>query len=385
MTGLSELTAELAGRYRIERELGAGGMAIVYLALDLRHQRQVAIEVMRDDVAESVSRERFLREIRIAAKIQHPHVLPLFDSGVAGGLRYYVMPFVDGESLRDRLTRTPQLPLADAVRILRHIVDALCEAHAHGVVHRDLKPENVLLRGPSAIVAHFGIAKAIYSSARSDAGATLTRAGNALGTPAYMAPEQISADPTLAHRADLYAWGGVAYEVLTGVAPFAHANLATILTAHLTETPSSIVARRADVPAALANIVHRALAKDPDDRPQSASEILATLAMTTNGGPIPVRGRGAMWRNAVLGSVAILLVLSAGVFLLRMRPQKLDPLDRSVVVVPFDNATRDSAQEYFSDGLTDQLVGRLAGAGLRVTGRNTSYSLKGRHVVASST
>ncbi len=382
MTGFSGLTAELDGRYRVERELGAGGMAVVYLAFDLRHERQVAIKIMREDVAEGLSRERFLREIRIAAKIQHPHVLPLFDSGVAGGLLYYVMPFVDGESLRDRLSRTPQLPLADAVRILRDIVDALSEAHAHGVVHRDLKPENVLLRGSSAMVADFGIAKALSASTIADGTATLTRAGNALGTPAYMAPEQISADPTLDHRADLYAWGCVAYEVLTGVAPFAHANAAAIFTAHLTATPSPILARRADVPPALADLVHRTLAKDPDDRPQSASEVLAILSMTADGGVRRVRGRGARWRSAVLAGAVLLLVLVAGRLFLRRPATSPGPLDRSVVVVPFDNATNDSTQEYFSDGLTDELVSRLAAAGMRVTGRNTAYSFKGRHVAA---
>ena len=382
MTGLSGLATELEGRYRIERELGAGGMAVVYLAFDLRHQRQVAIKVMRDDIAEGVSRGRFLREIGIAAKIQHPHVVPLFDSGVAGGLLYYVMPFVDGESLRDRLTRTPQLPLSDAVRILRDIADALSEAHEHGVVHRDLKPENVLLRGASAVVADFGIAKAFGASTTAGSGATITRAGNALGTPAYMAPEQISADPTLDHRADLYSWGCVAYEVLTGAAPFADANVATIFTAHLTATPTPIESRRPGVPPSLANIVHRALAKDPDDRPQSASEILASLAMTASEGSRPARARGATSRFALLAGVAAALMLIGVVAITRMRVKSVDALDRSVVVVPFDNAAKDSTQEYFSDGLTDELVGRLAAAGLRVTGRNTAYSLKGRHVAA---
>ena len=209
------LTAALADRYRIERELGAGGMATVYLAQDLKHDRKVAVKVLREELSASLGKERFLREIKVAAALQHPHILPLYDSGAADGLLFYVMPYVDGLSLRDKLVKEGELPIGDAVRILRDIADALSEAHRHGVVHRDLKPENVMLRGRHALVMDFGVAKALSDATGRQ---SLTTVGIALGTPTYMAPEQAVADPHVDHRADLYAFGVVAYELLAGAA-----------------------------------------------------------------------------------------------------------------------------------------------------------------------
>ena len=201
---LDRLRRRLADRYEIERELGSGGMAIVCLARDLRHERRVALKVLRPDLTASLGPARFLAEVKVTARLQHPHILPLLDSGEADGLLFYVMPFVEGESLSARLAREGELPVADAVRILRDVADALAYAHAQGVVHRDIKPDNVLLSGRHAIVADFGIAKAL-SDATGQQGSTLT--GLALGTPRYMAPEQATADPRVDHRADIYAWG----------------------------------------------------------------------------------------------------------------------------------------------------------------------------------
>ncbi|NJD20222.1 MAG: serine/threonine protein kinase, partial [Gemmatimonadetes bacterium] len=286
----AHLLAALADRYRLERELGEGGMATVYQAHDLRHDRPVALKVLRPDLAASLGAERFHREIQIAARLQHPHILPVLDSGEAAGFLYFVMPFVEGESLRDRLAREGALPVGDAVRILRDVVDALTEAHANGVVHRDIKPENVLLRGRHALVADFGVAKAVTEAAGRQ---TLTTAGVALGTPAYMAPEQASADPKTDHRADLYAAGAVAYEMLTGRPVFLAATPRMMLLAHVSEAPMPISHHRESVPRALEAVVMRCLEKNPADRWQSAAELLGQVEAlaTPSGGVTPPETR----------------------------------------------------------------------------------------------
>src|SRR2546428_6580001 len=207
----------LAGRYRVERELGAGGMATVYLAFDVKHHRKVAVKVLRPELAAALGGDRFTREIETAAQFQHPHVLPLLDSGEASSFLYYVMPYVEGEPLRDRLARHGELPIHDAGKILVEIVDALAYAHAHGVAHRDIKPDNVLLSGRHALVMDFGVAKALSEAPGRQ---RLTTAGIALGTPAYMAPEQAAADPHLDHRVDVYAVGALGYELIAGRPPF---------------------------------------------------------------------------------------------------------------------------------------------------------------------
>jgi serine/threonine-protein kinase len=225
------LKAALADRYRLERELGAGGMATVYLAHDLRHDRKVAIKVLRPELAAVLGAERFVQEIKTTAALSHPHILPLFDSGEAGGFLYYVMPYIEGESLRARLAREGELPVSDAVRVLREIVDALVHAHEAGVVHRDIKPDNVLLSGSHAVVTDFGVAKAVSEAAGRQ---QITTAGVALGTPAYMAPEQAAASPHVDHRADIYAVGVMAYELLAGRPPFAG------------ESPQAVLAERTE-------------------------------------------------------------------------------------------------------------------------------------------
>ena len=283
---LDRLSRALAGRYRLERELGAGGMATVYLAHDLKHDRKVAVKVLREELSASLGKERFLREIKVAAALQHPHILPLYDSGDADGLLFYVMPYVDGLSLRDKLTKEGELPIGDAVRILRDIADALSEAHRHGVVHRDLKPENVMLRGRHALVMDFGVAKAL--SERHRAGKSLTTVGVALGTPTYMAPEQAVADPHVDHRADLYAFGVVAYELLAARPPFTGASPQQILAAHVTAAAEPVTTHRT-MPPALAALVMRCLEKRPADRPQSAEELITQLeaVLTPSGGITP--------------------------------------------------------------------------------------------------
>ena len=286
----ARLAAHLAGHYVIEKELGHGGMATVYLAQDLRHQRRVALKVLRPDLAATLGPERFLQEVRIAANLQHPHILPVHDSGEAGGFLYYVMPYIEGQSLRERLSKDGELPIAESVRILRDVADALAAAHARGVVHRDIKPENIMLSGRHALVADFGVAKAVSEATGRQ---SLTTAGVALGTPTYMAPEQAAADPHLDHRADLYAFGVLAYEVLTGQPPFIGLTPQAVLAAHLTQAPAPVTERRETIPQPLAQLIMQCLAKKPADRPQSAEALLSVLeaASTPSGGMTPMGTR----------------------------------------------------------------------------------------------
>ena len=277
---LAALASALTGRYRVIREIGAGGMATVYLADDAKHHRQVAVKMLRPELAVSVGADRFLREIEIAAGLQHPNILPLYDSGGDNGVLFYVMPFVDGQSLRDRIDKSGALPIADATRIVREVVDALAYSHAHGVVHRDIKPENILLSGAHALVTDFGIAKAITEAKGTS---PLTSAGMAMGTPSYMAPEQITAEPTLDHRVDIYALGVMAYELIAGRTPFSGANAQQIIAAHLSRAPEPLSMYRETVPPALEAIIMRCLSKNPADRWQSASDVLSALDAATAG------------------------------------------------------------------------------------------------------
>ena len=303
---LELLTAALANGYRIEREAGSGGMAVVYLAEDLRHHRKVAVKVLRPELAATLGPDRFLREIEVAAQLQHPNIVPLLDSGNAGGFLYYVMPFVDGPSLRERLANQGKLPIHDAIRFLTEIVDALAEAHRQGIVHRDVKPDNVLLSGRHALVTDFGVAKAIDDAAGHR---HLTTVGVALGTPAYMAPEQASADPHIDHRADIYAVGVMAYEMLTGSPPFTRSSSRAVLAAHMADAPESLRAQRPEVPSALEAIVLKCLAKPPEERWQSAEELLAELELfhTPSGGgeARPLVEMGRLLKIARKPSVAV--------------------------------------------------------------------------------
>ena len=311
----------LGAAYRIERELGGGGMSRVFLAEEVRLGRQVVVKVLPPEMAAGVSVDRFEREIQLAAKLQHPHIVPLLTAGSDGDLLYYIMPRVEGQSLRVRLAHEHELPIAEAVRILRDVCDALAYAHGHGIVHRDIKPDNVLLSGKHSLVTDFGVAKAVAQSTDSTA---LTSIGMALGTPAYMAPEQAAGDPGTDHRADIYAVGALAYEMLAGRPPFTAAGVQAVLAAHMSTPPDPVTKYRESVAPALAALVMRCLAKHPADRFQSANEILEQLEqMVTPTGGITVSGsapfdalapaeRGHPVRVAglfALGAVAVLGVV----------------------------------------------------------------------------
>jgi serine/threonine-protein kinase len=275
----------LSDRYRLTRELGRGGMATVFLARDLKHERDVAVKVMRPELA--LGRERFLREIAIAARLRHPHIVPLFDSGDAGGVLYYVMPYEDGQSLRTRLAREGPLPVADALAILRDVCDALIHAHAQGIVHRDIKPDNVLMSGTrNAMVTDFGVARAVHEA--SDRG-LLNTGGIAIGTPAYMAPEQVAGDPGIDHRADIYSVGVLAYELFAGGPPFTADTPQRILAAQLSEPPPQLSAHRPDLAPALVAVVMRCLEKHPPDRWPTVDALRTALDHP----PEPVQARGA--------------------------------------------------------------------------------------------
>jgi len=311
------LSTALADRYRIERELGQGGMATVYLAEDLKHHRKVAIKILRPELAAVVGADRFVREIETTAGLQHPHILGLIDSGDVSGTAYYVMPFVEGESLRDRITREKQLPLDDALRIAREVADALSYAHTKGVIHRDIKPENILLTSGHAVVADFGIARAISAAG----GARLTETGLAVGTPAYMSPEQAAGDRDLDGRSDLYALACVLYEMLAGEPPFRGPTVEAVVRQHLTVEPRSVTQLRPAVPAEVAEALNRALAKTPADRFNPVgqfSEALGrgTLAPRDGGTRVVPAPRSSA---PVIAALALLVLGAIGIWYWRHR------------------------------------------------------------------
>ena len=386
-----QLQSALGSAYTLERELGGGGMARVFVAEETRLERRVVVKVLAPELAAAVSSERFEREVRVAARLQHPNIVPLLAAGEAAGVPYYTMPFVDGESLRARLARG-RMPLGDALRMLRDVAQALAYAHARGVVHRDVKPENVLLSGGVAVVSDFGIAKALAAARTSDRGGqdaanshadgTLTQLGSALGTPAYMAPEQAAGEAVDA-RADVYAWGVVAYEVLAGAHPFANHTMArALMAAHLAEAPPPLAARAPTVPSSLVELVMRCLAKDPVARPASAEELVRSLddvtlpsGDATRAETLPdTRARRARLAAAI---GAGLLVLAAAAMMLRGRAGTGDALHPVLAVLPFENLGP-AADDYFADGLTDEMTTRLASlSGLRVIGRTSARQYKG--------
>ncbi|HEY4219410.1 MAG TPA: protein kinase [Gemmatimonadaceae bacterium] len=316
-------SAALAGHYVIERELGAGGMAVVYLARDVRHDRKVALKVLRPDLAAAIGVERFLNEIKTTANLQHPHIVPLHDSGEVDGVVYYVMPFIEGVGLRERLDRERQLPVADAVRIARDVASALDYAHRHGVIHRDIKPENILLHDGSAMVADFGISLAVQSAG----GARLTQTGLSLGTPHYMSPEQAMGERTIDARADVYALSAVLYEMLVGEPPFTGPTVQAIVARTLSEQPRSVTAQRHAVTPALDAVVQRGLEKLPADRFATAAEFSAALESDAHAVPAsrstPSTSR---WRTAAISLGAVSAALAVGVaWLSRRAPQTALP------------------------------------------------------------
>src|SRR5690348_4074448 len=308
MSSLDRLTRALADRYRIERELGAGGMATIYLAQDLKHHRRVAIKVLHADLSAVLGPERFHKEIELTAGLQHPHILPLFDSGGADGLLYYVMPHVEGETLRGRLTRETQLPVADAVQIASEVADALEYAHRHGVIHRDIKPENILLRDGHALVSDFGIALAVVEAG----GERMTQTGTSLGTPQYMAPEQAMGERHIDGRADVYALGVVTYEMLVGEPPFTGPTAQAIIARVMTEEPRGLILQRRSVPEAVEIAVLTAIQKLPADRFRTPAEFRSALA-GGDGTTVPAArvsrpprfARRDLWWGGLAAAVAI--------------------------------------------------------------------------------
>jgi eukaryotic-like serine/threonine-protein kinase len=334
MNVAEQFGAALADRYRIERELGAGGMATVYLAQDIKHGRKVAIKVLKPQLAAELGADRFVVEIRTTAALQHPHILPLFDSGAAGGFLFYVMPFVDGETLRDKLVREHQLSIEEALAITRSIAGALECAHQSGIIHRDVKPENILLQHGVAMIADFGIAVALSTTGQE----RLTMTGMALGTPAYMSPEQVAGERELDARSDVYALACVTYEMLAGDPPFTASSAQGVMAKHVTDTAPPVTTMRRGVSAEIARGIARALSKAPADRYPSAALFASALTERITDTP------GAP----------------------------------SLVVLPFANQSPDPANEYFADGLTDEITAELSRLrGLSVISRNSAMTLKG--------
>jgi serine/threonine protein kinase/tetratricopeptide (TPR) repeat protein len=358
------LQATLSAGYRLDRELGGGGMSRVFVAEETVLGRTVVIKLLSPELAEGLNVERFRREIQVAARLQHPHIVPLLTAGESGGLPYFTMPFIQGESLRQRLTSSGELPISEAVRVLREVASALAYAHAAGVVHRDIKPENVLVSGGAAMVTDFGVAKALKDAAHTG-GAQLTQFGVALGTPAYMAPEQAAADPTTDQRADLYAFGVMAYELLTGATPFAGRPAQAMLAAHAVEPPEPISRRRPAVPETLAALIMRCLEKRPADRLQTADEIMRALdaVQTSSGGWTPTTAvranRPNSRRRLALTAGAILVAIAVSVPLVRRLGARPASGPVMLAVLPFENEGQGS-DEYFADGLTEAITNRLA-------------------------
>ncbi len=362
-TPFERLQTALADRYHLEREVGQGGMATVYLAKDLKHHRKVALKVLRPELAAALGPERFVREVETVASLQHPHILPLFDSGEADGFLYYVMPFVDGESLRERLKRGA-IPIHEAVRILREVVDALAHAHQHGIVHRDIKPDNVMLSGRHAVVTDFGVAKAV-SAAGTD---KLTTVGVALGTPTYMAPEQAMGETNLDARADIYSVGALAYELLTGVPPFERPTAQALLSAHVLEKPTPPETRRAGIAPGLSDLVMRCLEKEKDNRYQTAEEMLPALEMlgTPSGGvtpthtrPLPATTKSARrspW-IAIAAGLGLVIAAVTGWALLRGGATADGRIDQLAVLPIQDLSGKD---QVFVDAMHDALISAIA-------------------------
>ena len=346
---LQRLEAGLAGRYTIERELGQGGMAVVFLARDLRHDRKVALKVLRPEISAEIGADRFLREIKLAAGLTHPHILPVYDSGEADGLLFYVMPNMEGRSVRERLDRERQLPLEDALRITREVASALDYAHRHQVVHRDIKPENILLHEGAAMVADFGIGKALSG------GGSLTQTGMAVGTPAYMSPEQASGDSEVDGRSDLYSLGCVLYEMLSGEPPFTGPTAQAVIAKRFV-SPIPRVRVTRDVPEAVDVAVTRALSRTPVDRFPSAADFAEALRQIS-------REAGAGPQRTPTES------------------QKSAPTQKSIAVLPLTNMSADPENEYFSDGMTEEIINALSKVpGMQVASRTSSFAFKGKEV-----
>ncbi|HEY4303376.1 MAG TPA: protein kinase, partial [Gemmatimonadaceae bacterium] len=352
----NELEQALGAVYTIERELGGGGMSRVFLAEEKRLGRKVVVKLLSPELGAGVSADRFEREIRLAARLQHPHIVPLLAAGDVNGLPYYTMPFVSGASLRERLQSGP-VSASEAQGILRDVAKALAYAHKQGIVHRDVKPENILLSEGTAMVADFGVARAIAAATTLSERGTITQLGTQVGTPAYMAPEQAAGDPDVDFRADLYAFGVMAYELLAGQHPFADRRTAhALVVAHMTEVPKALTTHTTTVTSSMASIVMQCLGKDPTERPRSASDIVAVLDAA---GATPVSLPAVNVKTPVAGA--------------------------TIAVLPFTNMSGDADNEYFSDGITDDIITALTQVrDLRVAARASAFSYKGRNETLST-
>ena len=371
---LAHLRAALTGRYTIEHELGRGGMATVYLGRDLKHHRAVAIKVLRPELAAVLGPDRFVREIEIAAGFTHPHILPLHDSGEADGFLYYVMPYVEGESLRDRLNREKQLPVDDATQIAREVASALAYAHSHDVVHRDIKPENIMLVSGQAVVSDFGIARGISEAG----GEKLTATGVSVGTPIYMSPEQAAGGGRLDGRSDIYSLGCVLYEILAGQPPFTGPTAESVLHQHLVAEPPHITAIRGAVPAPVEAVIRRALAKAPADRFATAAQFAEALAPISAPPPAsPHPPRRVRRRAAIAALVAVVIVLAAVATGIWFSGSKGTAV-QSLAVLPLADLSMDSTRGYFADAMTDLMITHLARSPyLRVTSRTSTLRYRG--------
>ena len=354
---IQALNQALAGRYHLVEEIGRGGMATVYRAQDLKHDRPVAVKVLKPHLSATIGAERFLREIGVTARLDHAHILALLDSGEAGEHLYYVMPYVDGESLRDRLHREKQLSLDDSLRIVREIADALSYAHSRGIVHRDIKPENILLSGGHARVADFGIARAISAAG----GDSITETGIAIGTPTYMSPEQASGEREVDARTDVYSLGCVLYEMLSGQPPYTGVNAEAIMARKVLGPIPSLRIVRDTIPAGVETAISKALAKVPADRFGSAAEFATALGKDGTPASTGFRGRRARWI-----AIPALAVAAAALFLITRsddRPASSGPTAdkriESVAVLPLENLSGDAEQEYFAAGMHEALIVRL--------------------------
>ncbi len=383
------LKAALADRYELEHQLGEGGMATVYVAVDLKHDRKVAVKVLRTELAASLGASRFLQEIRATAKLSHPHILALYDSGEADGFLYYVMPLVIGESLRDLLNREMQLAIEDAIRIAREVAKALAHAHDRGLVHRDIKPENILLSEGHAFVADFGISRAVSAAG----GASLTQTGMAIGTPAYMSPEQSAADPNVDARSDLYSLGCVLYEMLVGQIPFPAPTAQGMMARHTMDNVPPPSTMRPSITPALEDVILSLLAKTPADRFKTAEALVVALDALHSGGMVTrtatsgFAAKSLRRRVMIPVSALVILVIAAvlgwqligggsGSLTSTSERAVAEPI-ASIAVLPFDDLSDDSSNEYFADGLADELVDVLSRVeGLRVAPRRSARTFK---------
>jgi len=373
------LKAALAARYQIEREIGSGGMATVYLAQDLKYRRQVAVKVLDPDLTQGLAGKRFLRETGIVAELTHPHILPTFDVDEADGFFYFVMPYVEGGSLRSRLEKEKQLPVEEAVRITREIADALAYAHGIGLVHRDVKPGNIMLEAGHAVLADFGIAQVVGQTGED----RLTRTGTSLGTPAYMSPEQATGEGFLDGRSDQYALGCVLFEMLAGHPPFTGVQTDAVIRQHLTEKPPSVTRSRPSVTKAVAKVINRALAKSPADRFRTTGEMAAALALTT----APEKAERKTERKflpIILGVVLLAVIGLLGTMVLWSGEEPSngaiatgEDQRPSIAVLPFDNFSPDPEDAYFADGMQEQITSTLAKIGsLIIRGRTSVMSYR---------